>query len=95
MTFPVPFVWDNQTVKIKRIVLEIDGKTKEYEIDEIKEKASFKVGKKSYLVSLVSTGYYRELEIRHSKVADIEEEEEGNGVVGGKGCWHGEKSIPV
>jgi hypothetical protein len=77
-TFPVPFVWDNQTVKIKRIVLEIDGKTKEYEIDEIKQKDTFKVGKKSYFISLVSTGYYRELEIRHSKVADIEEEEESN-----------------
>lgn len=87
ITYPVPFVWDNQIITEKRIVLEIDGKTKEYEIDEIKEKDKFKVGKKTkYYVCVISTGFYRELEIKHYSKAEVEKEDEDNaGVAALKG----------
>lgn len=78
ITYPVPFVWDNQIIAEKRIVIEIDGKTKEYEIDEIKEKDKFKVGKNTYYVCVISTGFYRELEIKHYAKAEVVEENKEN-----------------
>jgi hypothetical protein len=63
----VPFVWDDQTADDKRIILEIDGQRKEYDIDEIEEKKPFVIKKKKYYVEVKSTGYFRELEIRDKK----------------------------
>ncbi|CAI2359786.1 unnamed protein product [Moneuplotes crassus] len=63
-TYPIPFVWDDQTVNEKKIILEIDGQRKEYDLDEIKEKKDFVVKKKKYYIELISTGFFRELEIR-------------------------------
>lgn len=78
-TFPVPFVWDDQTVNSKRVVLEIDGVRESYEIDEIEDKKHFSAKRKTYYVSVISTGYFRELEIRPKRKEDEKEEELGKG----------------
>eukprot|EP00344_Euplotes_crassus_P011103 CAMPEP_0197018198 /NCGR_PEP_ID=MMETSP1380-20130617/79966_1 /TAXON_ID=5936 /ORGANISM="Euplotes crassus, Strain CT5" /LENGTH=753 /DNA_ID=CAMNT_0042445389 /DNA_START=109 /DNA_END=2369 /DNA_ORIENTATION=- len=63
-SYPIPFVWDDQTANDKKVILEIDGERKEYDLDEIQDKKDFVVKKKKYYIKLVSTGYFRELEIR-------------------------------
>lgn len=63
-TYPIPFVWDDQTKDEKKIIIEIDGEKKEYDLDEIEEKKDFIIKKRKYFVKLISTGYFRELEIR-------------------------------
>ena len=71
-TFPVTFVWADQTIEKKRLVLEIEEKSKSYEIDEIKDKEDLvvkrKIGshkeKRHYYVSVITTGYFKEIEIR-------------------------------
>lgn len=78
-TFPVPFVWDDQTVNTKRIILEIDGVRESYEIDEIEDKKHFTAKRKTYYVSVISTGYFRELEIRPKRKEDEKEEELAKG----------------
>jgi len=35
---PIPFVWDDQSMADKKIIIEIDGEHKEYDLDEIEEK---------------------------------------------------------
>ena len=66
-TFPVPFVWDDQTHNDKRLIIEIDGHKKEYDIDEIEEKKPLVIKKKKYYVEVKSTGYFREIQIRDKK----------------------------
>lgn len=63
-TFPIPFVWDDQTKDEKKVTIRIDGHEKEYDLDEIEDKKNFVIKKKKFYVKLVSTGYFRELEIR-------------------------------
>jgi len=63
-TYPIPFVWDDQTVNEKKVTIEIDGQKKEYDLDEIQDKKDFIIKKKKYYIKLISTGYFRELEIR-------------------------------
>jgi hypothetical protein len=63
-TYPIPFVWDDQTKDDKKVIIEIDGQSKEYDLDEIQDKKDFVIKKKKYYVKLISTGYFRELEIR-------------------------------
>ena len=40
-TFPIPFVWDDQTKDDKKIIIEIEGQKKEYDLDEIEDKKDF------------------------------------------------------
>lgn len=57
-------MWDDQSKNDKKIIIEIDGQKKEYDLDEIQDKKDFVIKKKKYYVKLISTGYFRELEIR-------------------------------
>ena len=38
ISYPIPFVWDDQSMDNKNIVVEIDGEHREYDLDEIEEK---------------------------------------------------------
>lgn len=71
-TTPVPFVWDDQTYDDKKLVLKINGKKQSYDISTIGKKASFSVDKKQYYIEVISTGYFREVEIRKTPKKDGE-----------------------
>jgi hypothetical protein len=63
-SYPIPFVWDDQSKDDKKVIVEIDGQKKEFDLDEIEDKKDFVIKKKKYYIKLISTGYFRELEIR-------------------------------
>lgn len=58
-------MWDDLEANKKRLVIKIDGKKKEYDISDIGKKERFKVRGQSYYVNVISTGYFREIEIRN------------------------------
>lgn len=64
------------TIDEKKLVIEIEGKKKSYEIDQIEDKDSFKVKKRIYFVSVITTGYFRDIEIRSQRDDKKEEKKE-------------------
>ena len=62
-SIPIPFVWDDQTIETKRVVLTWGDDRKKYDFDEIGDKKSFYINKQKFHVKVISTGYFRELQI--------------------------------
>lgn len=75
-TYPIPFVWDDQCAKVKKVIIEIDGAKKEYDITELGDKPNFEAKHKKYYVKVISTGYFRELEIKDRKHEAEKEKEQ-------------------
>ena len=74
-TFPVPYAWDNQTKSNKKLIIEINDKSQAYSIEEIEDKKPIISEGIKYYVRVISTGYFREVEIRQDK--EVEEEDDG------------------
>ena len=57
-------------------MIEIDEKSKSFDIDEIDNNGSLKVDGRTYLINVISTGHFIELEIKPDEEDKKEDEEE-------------------
>ena len=76
----VPFVWTDQSMGVKKLIIRVDGKEKAFAIDKLKTR-KLVTANDTYIMEIVTTCEVRTIEIKSEKLEKAKKKEAGSSVL--------------